>query len=250
MGIANCLRIEKLMLPTIIGFAALACARGAGGAEEASRMDQRFMKERAAIQDARDDRRRADSAMGNLTALLRKPPPDDPGDARSENVLVRAPALQLLGEHRAGYAAELILNNLMVWGSDHLTDRHEPKESRHWPATRSLVQIGSPAIPELFQYLEKPRERMELLLVAHIFLEIDGAELAQTRLRIEMDRRRANLDELPAPPKDISLRHLEEIQKLIADPLLTKSPDLVPSQIFLKQIREDRLKRAAESRNE
>lgn len=79
-------------------------------------------------------------------------------------------------------------------------------------AAEAIVAIGSKAIPDLLQFAQGERTQEELRLVALIIKRIEGAELAQCRIDIELRHRLKTWPNVPTD-SDAGARNLRLIKK-------------------------------------
>lgn len=135
------------------------------------------------------------SQLRSLADFAGRPCPagDTPVDRRTQKL--RGTALRVLSSMQpAANATEIAKNNLSLYrqypafeGRYELTD---------WPAADALVQMGSLAYPAIYSRLGDPCSELDIALIVHIVLNVDGRELGAHRMKIKL-REYGSPDERP-----------------------------------------------------
>ncbi|MCI0352337.1 MAG: hypothetical protein L0Z53_23205 [Acidobacteriales bacterium] len=120
----------------------------------------------------------------------------------------RQAALELLGTMHSRSAITGLLDNLMVEAGA-ISEFHALAK---YPAAASLKKIGSAAIPQMWESLNRKREDRYLFLLAHTIYRIDGKPLAIARLREFLaspeptDQQRTNIEKLLKTIEEVDLK--------------------------------------------
>jgi hypothetical protein len=105
----------------------------------------------------------------------------------------------------------LLVQNL--WLLD-FADSDEDGPFRGLVAAKSLVQIGSPSMPYLLGHVRQEKcSEEDLRLIAYIIAEIDGVQLGNARVKLELD----GMAQENARPDDY-LRRLTQMRKWFDEP--------------------------------
>lgn len=153
-------------------------------------------------------------------------------EAAAELVAGRAFALRVTGQTRAVERASDVARNLSYYAPN-VAWREGRYVLTDWPAADALVQMGSHAYDAIYARMDDPCSALDMGLLLHIVLTIDGRELGIHRLKIKQR-------ELAADDQRPFVKHLRElITMLESDDCLT--PKYSPNRIYAEGQKNPRL---------
>jgi hypothetical protein len=140
-------------------------------------------------------------------------PHDSSGPATARRVTV----LRLLSSLRASDSREAIgaLVDNLTWSDPTTLDFFNPLDGFH--AARTLIELGSPTMPDVLQHLSVEHSIQSLRVIAFVIKEIDGPELGHARVELELKRVLTTWPHLKASP-DHHVKNLRVLSAWLSNP--------------------------------
>ena len=172
-------------------FALTALAWGLGAVLPTARADEPVAQRKSFVQKTKDFteedivefRRAYEHGTEMLRTFIKGDTPESPEETAAAVMRGRSFALRVLGETHAVNQRNVVIRNLAVYSP---TARFEGGYSlTAWPAADALVQMGSRSYDAIYSRLGDPCNELDIALIVHIVLNIDGRELGVCRLKIK-----------------------------------------------------------------
>lgn len=134
-------------------------------------------------EDIVEFRRTYERGTEMLRTFIKGDTPESPEETAAAVMRGRSFALRVLGETHAVNQRRVVIRNLIVYSP---SARFEGGNGlTAWPAADALVQMGSHAYDAIYARMDEPCSALDMALILHIVLNIDGRELGIARLKIQ-----------------------------------------------------------------